>query len=376
MASIQHKKSKNGKKTYFVVVPFGDKRKWIKAGNKSEARKLKNHFDSLENSQRVEKLGLVDKQIRIDDFYKAYTDFIRIHTSPATVKRYIVIINTFIVFLKMFHPKTKYLTQIKQKHIESYQKQRLQSLELKINADGAKPGIHKNKKLPLPQTVNYEISILRTSFIWAKDREMIAVIPTKNVKKLRPIEADHNNILTLEDCKLFIKTAQKLAKDNMRMIVFYKAFTFLLNTGLRSGELCNLTWNDIDLVSGLIKIQPKKNWTPKTYSREFFLNESSIKILESIKKKSEYIFTDMAGKKLNPDRLRRALLRITKAAGLDYFTRVHDLRHTFNSLMQMNGVDPATMGKILGHKDIETTMIYTHQTQEHLKKSINKIDIK
>jgi site-specific recombinase XerD len=42
----------------------------------------------------------------------------------------------------------------------------------------------------------------------------------------------------------------------------------------------------------------------------------------------------------------------------------------------MNGVDPATMGKLLGHKDIETTMMTTHQTQRHLKKSIGKIDIK
>ncbi len=41
--------------------------------------------------------------------------------------------------------------------------------------------------------------------------------------------------------------------------------------------------------------------------------------------------------------------------------RVHDLRHTFNSLMQMNGVDPAALGKILGHIDIEPTMICTHQ---------------
>ena len=43
---------------------------------------------------------------------------------------------------------------------------------------------------------------------------------------------------------------------------------------------------------------------------------------------------------------------------------------------QINGVDPATMGKTLGHKDMETTMIYTHQTDEHLKRSIAKIDIR
>jgi site-specific recombinase XerD len=41
--------------------------------------------------------------------------------------------------------------------------------------------------------------------------------------------------------------------------------------------------------------------------------------------------------------------------------------------MQMKGVDAATMATILGHKDLSTTMIYTHQTVKHLKKSINKV---
>jgi site-specific recombinase XerD len=44
--------------------------------------------------------------------------------------------------------------------------------------------------------------------------------------------------------------------------------------------------------------------------------------------------------------------------------------------MQMNGVDPTTIGKILGHKDVETAMIYTDQTDEHLKSSIGKTDIR
>ena len=105
------------------------------------------------------------------------------------------------------------------------------------------------------------------------------------------------------------------------------------------------------------------------------MNETSLKLLRKIKNREGWVFKDKEDRQLSNDRLRRALIKIVHAAGFEDFTKVHNLRHTFNSLMQMNGVDPATMGKILGHKDIETTMIYTHQTSEHLKLCANKITI-
>jgi len=150
----------------------------------------------------------------------------------------------------------------------------------------------------------------------------------------------------------------------------------MLNTGLRSGELCNLTWNDVNLETGLIKIQAKEDWSPKTSGREFYMNKTCLKILNSIDDKEGYVFKDTTERKLDVGNLRLALIKVTETAGIKDFTRVHDLRHTFNSLMQMNGVDAATMATILGHKDLDTTMIYTHQTGEHLKKSINKLAIK
>ncbi len=64
-------------------------------------------------------------------------------------------------------------------------------------------------------------------------------------------------------------------------------------------------------------------------------------------------------KQFKTDTLRRALIKVAKVAENYSLIRVHDLRHTLNSLVQMNGVDPATMGKSLGHQDIETTMIYS-----------------
>ncbi|PJA26590.1 MAG: hypothetical protein CO189_10055 [candidate division Zixibacteria bacterium CG_4_9_14_3_um_filter_46_8] len=376
MASIHFKISESGKRTYYVVQSFGGKRKWIKAGTLQDAKLIKKHLESLDKSQRMEKLGVSVKEIRIDSFFQKYSDHIKLHTSPSTVKRYLVIINTFITFLRMFFPHIKNLSQIEREHIESYQEKRLNSIELKRTADGLKRGTHSNKRLPLPQTVNYEFSVLRTAFIWANEHSLIPSVPTKKVKRLRIMNSHAiGRILTPDECNLFLEMAKEKAKKSEKMRTYHKAFIFLLNSGLRSGEICNLTWDDVNLTTGLIKIQSKKDWSPKTYAREFYLNHACLEVLKSIQPRIGHIFMMPSGGKLRGEGLRTALVKITKAAGIMDFTRVHDLRHTFNSLMQMNGVDPATMGKILGHKDIETTMIYTHQTDDHLKASINKLNI-
>jgi len=375
MASVQHKVGKNGKKTYYVVVSIRGKHRWIKAGTQQAAKSLKKDIESLHDSERMEKLGVASREKRIDDFFKGYTDYVRLRTSPNTLKRYRTVLNTFITFLTIFHPRVRLLSQIKSELMEDYQSKRLESCDLKRASDGEKNGNHKNIRLPMPQTVNYEISVLRSAFIWAHEREWIASVPTRKVKKLRVNPKREARILTPKECKHFLKTARQLAREDKRMKIFSKAFAFLLNTGLRSGELCNLTWDDVNLETGLIKIRPKPGWTPKSYSREFYLNEAAKKVLMSIREVDGLVFRSYTDSQLDGDDLRRGLLKVSKECGLNGFTRVHDLRHTFSSLMQMNGVDPGTVAAILGHRDIDTTRIYTHQTPEHLKKSVNKIRV-
>lgn len=377
MSSVQSKRGGVGKKTFYVVVSVAGKRKWLKAGTLKNAQALKKKIDSMASLERLEKLGISTREKRIDNFFQEYLDNVRLRTSPNTTKRYKAVLNTFITFLKMFHPTLTHLAQIRQEIMESYQKQRLESVELKRAADSGNCYNRKEKVLPKPQTVNYEISVLRSVFVWAHEKELIPTVPTKKVKPLRVSSRKQARLLSSDECKHFLKTARELSKTDVKFKVYALAFKFLLNTGLRSGELTNLTWNDVDLKSGLMKIRPKEGWTPKSYSREFFLNEAALDVIAKLRNDSlSYVFVDESGHQLDNDALRNALIKVAKAAGFEDLTRVHDLRHTFNSLMQMNGVDPATMGKILGHKDIETTMIYTHQTQEHLKKSIEKIDIR
>ena len=82
------------------------------------------------------KLGMTRKEKRIDGFFSEYVEYIRVRTSPNTVKRYRAAINAFLAFMNMFHSRVLKLSQIKQEHIEEYQLRRLDSIELKTAADG------------------------------------------------------------------------------------------------------------------------------------------------------------------------------------------------------------------------------------------------
>ena len=71
--------------------------------------------------------------------------------------------------------------------------------------------------------------------------------------------------------------------------------------------------------------------------------------------------------------LRTELIKTAKRAGIPDLTKIHTLRHTFASQLVMQGVDLPTVGKLMGHTDIETTMIYAHLAPDHLSKAVNKL---
>ena len=89
--------------------------------------------------------------------------------------------------------------------------------------------------------------------------------------------------------------------------------------------------------------------------------------------KSNFVFPHKDGGKIKM-KLRDKLIQIAKQAGIDDLTRVHTLRHTFASHLVMKGVDLPTVMKLMGHSDIQTTMIYAHLAPDHLAGAVNKLD--
>lgn len=137
--------------------------------------------------------------------------------------------------------------------------------------------------------------------------------------------------------------------------VFVKALIWMyLFTGLRKSELQTLTWCDVDLSTGRLKLADTKSGKPHYLP----LSTMAVEVLRLVPKMAgnPYIFCGgIYGQPIV--NISKPWLRIRTRAGL-VDVRLHDLRRTVGSWMAEGGYSLALIGKVLNHADEATTQIY------------------
>lgn len=131
-----------------------------------------------------------------------------------------------------------------------------------------------------------------------------------------------------------------------------------INTGMRRGEVFNLTWADVNLAGKVLTVEGETSKSGQT--RHIPLNREALSVLEAWKEQGAsagYVFPSKDGKRL--DNVKRSWDGVLKAAAVDAF-RWHDLRHTFASKLVMAGVPLNTVRELLGHSDLAMTLRYAH----------------
>lgn len=179
------------------------------------------------------------------------------------------------------------------------------------------------------------------------------------------------------------------------------AIAITLCTGVRIGEICALTWGDIDLENKLIHIrrtvmrvhapEERGNFskfgkelktkiifsTPKTQCsyRDVPIASMLLPILKNYKKimKDNYFVNTGSIHLLEPRTFRAHYNRImTEDVKIENVIHFHGLRHSFATRLIDSGVDIKTTSNILGHSKVELTMnLYVHPTDESKMKAVN-----
>lgn len=143
-----------------------------------------------------------------------------------------------------------------------------------------------------------------------------------------------------------------------------------LNTGMRKGEILNLTWDQVDLKHGFILLVNTKNGE----RREIPINDTLRETLLGLTRRLDvpYVFYDQKTGKPYQD-IKRSFASACRRARIRDF-RIHDCRHTFASQLIMAGVDLTTVKELLGHKTITMTMRYAHLAPSHKVKAVAILD--
>ena len=217
------------------------------------------------------------------------------------------------------------------------------------------------------KTVNNMLTILRKMLSVAQEWEVIPFVP--KVKWLR-VPPNKFDFLTFEEADRLIGAAD----GEWRAMIMLAS-----KTGLRQGELLALTWDDVDLVKGLLVVSRNLSrgeiTTPKNgKTREIPLGDD---VLASLKRqrhlRGDLVFCKPDGSMLTKGECKHPLWRACKRAGL---RRIgwHVLRHTFASHLVMRGAPMKAVQELMGHSTMEMTMRYAHLSPDVRKDAVRLLD--
>lgn len=278
------------------------------------------------------------------DNVKSFLNYLKVYKnySELTIKNYYNDLTEFSLYIK------KDLTRVKKEDIKSY----LKYLFDKDNSN---------------RTVSRKISTLKSFYKYLKENDVIKSSPALSIKYPK---ADKKlpNFVPYNELESMINATKKdtfYERDDLIIELMYA-------TGVRVSELVNIKLDDIDFETNSIRILGKGSYMRTVYFGEYardaifkYMNGLRIKLLNG--KESEYLFLNKNGNNITTRGIAKIIDKIVSETEVKTKVSPHTLRHTFATHLLDNGCDLRSVQELLGHKNINTTEVYTHVTSERLK---------
>ncbi|HSL03374.1 MAG TPA: tyrosine-type recombinase/integrase [Nitrospiraceae bacterium] len=215
-----------------------------------------------------------------------------------------------------------------------------------------------------PASINRELASLKKAFNlavreweWCRENPVSKVsMEQENNKRARWLSVEEEPRL-LQGCAPWL----------------HDLVTFALHTGMRMGEILELTWRGVDFNRRTVMVVRSKNGERQTIP----INETVLSVLRQKSKvrslSTELVFCSRVFTSMEAGHLRRSFRAALRKARIEDF-HFHDLRHTFATRLVQAGVDLYKVQRLLGHKSPIMTQRYAHHYPESLRAGVEILD--
>lgn len=213
---------------------------------------------------------------------------------------------------------------------------------------------YKRSRAASPGTQKKELGVMRAAIRYCQ-HHLGWSLPNPTAGRMPAPPPPRLRWLTREEYNSLLQAAHSEPKAP-----YLPAFIILaVHTGLRRGELLRLSWQQIDMDTRVIYLDPQQQKS-KRYST-VPINDTAAAAIESL------------GPELFPiASVKRSFRTACRRAGLEGI-RIHDLRHTCAAWLVQAGVPIRTVAEIMRHTDIKTTMLYAHLSPDNARAGVAAI---
>jgi integrase len=328
-AFILNYRTRSGRERRYTIGPASE---WSVAAARAEAKELKKQIDR--GNDPLAEIRADREAPTMADLCTRFTEEHLSKKRASTQESYGIIINGLIL------PKLKHMKVAEVTFAD------VDALHRKITKDGT------------PYQANRAVAVLSKMFSLAIKWQWCTANPVKGIEHNE--ETKRDRYLSAEEL-VRLGTALATCQDQQGANII----RLLLLTGARRGEVRAMRWADLNLEEG--------TWTkPASTTKQAKLHRVPLsaparqllaKLARNAEGEAEFVFPGRGGHRLD---IKKTWAALCKAAGITG-ARVHDLRHTYASVLVSAGMSLPIIGGLLGHTQPATTARYAHLQDEPLR---------
>ncbi|MHC0552131.1 tyrosine-type recombinase/integrase [Salinicoccus sp. CNSTN-B1] len=246
-----------------------------------------------------------------------------------------------------------------------------------IKHEHVKDYLNRRRKLgDKPNTLNTRLLRIRSLFNYCVESEYIRKSPASKVKRI--IDDDKVTVFTDEQIEQMLAYYRRLKQRDKRLYASrdYMLIVFLLGTGFRRTETCNLKWSDVDLEKKSIKVFGKNRTLQHVVISDVLAKELASYYLflkRYFDKEVEYVFPNRYGEQLTTNAIHLIFKALSKKMNFkDVRVSCHTFRHTYCNRLVTAGANPFVVMRFMRHKNITVTNRYVNIWSEELREMNNE----